>query len=126
MFKLLVFTAIMGVILFVVGQYIAPEYIHPQIWLLLAFFFALALISHRITSRGMQKNKDNIVVYYFSTMLIRLVVSLGVLLYFMYTKTPEIFLLVFNFFILYLFYMGFEINWLLTNLRRNSKQAGES
>jgi O-antigen/teichoic acid export membrane protein len=126
MLKLLIFTVIVAIVLFVTGQYIAPEYIHPQVWLLLAFFFALALVSHRITSRGVQKNKDNMVVYYFSTMLIRLVVSIGVLLYFMYTKTPEIFLLVFNFFILYLFYMGFEINWLLTNLRRNSKQAGES
>jgi hypothetical protein len=30
MLKLLIFTVIVAIVLFVTGQYIAPEYIHPQ------------------------------------------------------------------------------------------------
>ncbi|QHT69027.1 hypothetical protein GXP67_21435 [Rhodocytophaga rosea] len=120
MLKLLGFTAVIAAGLYIAEKTI-PAYVHPEKWTLLIFFVALSLISHRITQRGVQKNKDNLVLYYFSTMLLRLVVSIGVLVYYMYTKTPDIFLLVINFFILYLLFVGFEINWLLTNLRRNSE-----
>lgn len=120
MLKILGFTAIVAAGLYV-AEKVVPAYVHPEKWTLLVFFFALSLISHRITERGIQKNKDNLVMYYFSTMLLRLVVSIGVLVYFMYTKTPDIFLLVINFFILYLLFVAFEINWLLSNLRRNSE-----
>lgn len=120
MLKLLGFTAVVAAGLYI-AEKMVPAYVHPEKWTLLVFFVVLALISHRVTSRGIEKNKDNLVVYYFSTMLLRLVVSIGVLVFYMYTKTPDIFLLVINFFILYLLFVGFEINWLLTNLRRNSK-----
>ncbi len=109
--------------MFLADHLFAWTFIHPTIWIMLAFFFIVSLISHYIIEIGVKKKKGNMMNYYFSTMLVRLLLSIAFIGFFVYSKTEDIFLFVANFFILYLLFVGFEIYWLLTNLRRNSKNA---
>lgn len=122
MIKIIIFTCILALLIFIADQFLIPNLIHSQIWVLLAFFFVLSLIGHRITQIGIQRNKDNAVLYYFSVMLLRLVISGVFIAVYLYTGTTDRIVLIGNFFILYLLYVAFEIKTLLTNLQRNSKQ----
>jgi hypothetical protein len=124
MIKLLLLTAFLAGIIFLADHFFSWAYIHPAIWIMLIFFLIVSIISHFITNIGVRKKDANVINYYFSTMLIRLLLSIGFIGFFVYSKAEDIFLFVANFFILYLLYVGFEIYWLLTNLRRNSKNAG--
>ena len=124
MIKLLLLTAFLAIIVFLADQLLDWTFIHPAIWVMLVFFLIVSLISHYITQIGVRKKDANVINYYFSTMLIRLLLSIAFIGFYVYTKEEDIFLFVANFFILYLLYVGFEIYWLLTNLRRNSKNAG--
>ncbi len=126
MIKIFLLTACLAGIIFLADHFFPSMFIHPAIWVMLAFFLIVALISHYITEIGVRKRKDNIVNYYFSTMLLRLLLSIAFIGFFVYSKAEDIFLFVANFFILYLLYVGFEIYWLLTNLRRNSKNARQT
>jgi small-conductance mechanosensitive channel len=127
MIKILIFTAILAIAIFVAEQFLIPGFIHTAIWVMLGYFFVLSVLGHRIVEKGIRSNQDNIVLYYFTVMLIRLLVSAIFIAGYLYIGTREIgtreiTIFIANFFILYLLYVTFEIKTLLTNLQRNSKQ----
>ena len=122
MLKIILFTAVLAIVIYLTNQFFIPDLIHTQIWIMLGFFFALAVMGHRITEMAFQRSKDNVAIFYFVVMLIRLLISIIFIGIFLYKGVQDRVLFVMNFFILYLLYVAFEINSLLTNLRRNSRQ----
>ncbi len=122
MIRIVIFTGIIALLIFVADQFLITHLIHQEIWVMLAFFFVLAVVGHRITQIAFQQNKDNVAIYYFVVMLIRLLISVLFIAFFLYKGLLEKIIFIANFFILYLLYVAFEINTLLTNLRRNSRQ----
>lgn len=122
MLKIIIFTIILATLIFVANQFLIPSLIHTEVWVMLGFFFVLALIGHRIIEIAFRRNKDNVAIFYFIVMLIRLLISIVFIVIFLYKGVPDRLLFAANFFILYLLYVAFEINSLLTNLRRNLRQ----
>jgi hypothetical protein len=66
------------------------------------------------------KDRDNIMVPYLLFTFVRLITSLVFILTLVRRNTDGLVAFLGNFFLLYFLYVGFEIHWLLTNLRRNS------
>ena len=122
MIKITVFTGILALLIFLANRFLVPYFIHSEIWIILGFFFALAIMGHRITQIAFERNSDSVAIYYFVVMLIRLLISVIFIAVFLYKGTSDRILFVSNFFILYLLFLAFEIKSLLTNLRRNSRQ----
>jgi hypothetical protein len=96
------------------------QYIHPQKWIILSFFFILSFLFHRLMEAGMKNKGENFVTFYLSTTVLRLILSLAFIGIELYFNVPKAFLFVINFFVLYLFYTFFELWNLSRNLRQNS------
>jgi hypothetical protein len=120
MLRLSVFTAGMAGVLYFLDTYINTTIIHPDIWVMLTFFFVLTLAGHFFVEWGLRRNKEKLMGYYMGFMGIRLLTSIGFLGFFWSKHTNDIFVFIGNFFVLYLLYVAFEIYWLMANLRQNS------
>ncbi|MES2731785.1 MAG: hypothetical protein V4714_08555 [Bacteroidota bacterium] len=119
MSKLILFS--LGLLIGIVGVgYLAPDFIHPHKWLVFSFLLVLSLGVHLILQWVAKKHPSDWVGYYLGIVVGRLLLSVVFLGYLIFAKTPQLYLLIGNFFVLYLCYTGFEIYSLLANLRRNS------
>ncbi len=121
MFKTILFTIGWSIAFFLASYIEMEQYIHPQKWTILIFFFTLSIIFHRLIELGIKDNNKNFIIIYLTTVVLRLIFSLvfiGLELY-LGIKNQEIFIL--NFFVLYLCYTIFEIWNLSRNLRQNSE-----
>jgi hypothetical protein len=94
--------------------------IHPYVWLAFTFLLIMALGVHLGIEWVTRKRAQGWVVYYLGIVVSRLLLSVGFLAYFIFSDFEQLYLFIGNYFVLYLFYSGFEIYTLLANLRRNS------
>jgi hypothetical protein len=97
------------------------NFFHVHKWFLLIFFFLLNLLTTAFIHLGINKNKENLAVFYFGAMIFRFFISLMVAFVFIYKGVDEKVMFVINFFVFYLLFLMFEIYSLLTNLRPNFK-----
>ena len=119
MFRSILATLLIGIVLFLAQHFKFDSYIHPDIWYILAFFFGLSFLIHRLMEFGLRNNREKFVTFYLSTIVGRLILSLVFIALFLYRGLTDSFLFVINFFALYLFYTCFEIYGLYCNLRRD-------
>ncbi|MDB5257226.1 MAG: hypothetical protein JWM14_1921 [Chitinophagaceae bacterium] len=100
-----------------------PHYISSLFWWIQAYSVAITLISHWITSKGLSKRND-FHLYFMGSMTIRMLAAMFFLLAFVLylTENQEVFVI--NFIVAYFAYTGFEIYYLLTNLRPDSEKNG--
>lgn len=119
MIKSTLATLLLGIVLFLAQQFGANSFIHPYIWYILAFFFGLSFLIHRLMEIGMRNNREKFVTYYISTIVGRIILSLIFIALFLYNGLTDSFIFIVNFFALYLFYTCFEIYGLYRNLRRD-------
>ncbi|MEA5459048.1 hypothetical protein VB796_08370 [Arcicella sp. LKC2W] len=120
MTRIILLTLVIGIIIYFSPQIGLFQYIHPQKWIILSFFFAIAYFNHILMQFGFAKNRENFVQFYLGSIVSRLVLSLVFIGTFAYLGTPDINLFIINFFVLYLCYTGFEIFGLYRNLRHFS------
>lgn len=119
MFRTVLATLFLGIVLFAADYFSLGTYIHSEKWSILAFFFAVSLLQHRLMEQGFKENRDKFVQFYLTTVVVRLLLCLvfvGVFLYFK-VNSPNSFVI--TFFAFYLFYTCFEIYGLYRNLRRD-------
>jgi nitrate reductase NapE component len=121
MLRTLLFTALLGIVFFVVEYFGWPLHIHPRKWFILAFFLSLSLLQHRVLENGFRNQREKFVQFYLATIVIRLLLSLGFVGAFLYIGTTQIESFIITFFALYIFYTCFEIYGLYSNLRRDLK-----
>ncbi|TDE16282.1 hypothetical protein [Dyadobacter psychrotolerans] len=119
MLRTTIATTILGIALFLAQRFNLKSFIHPDIWYILAFFFGLSFLIHRLMEFGMRNNREKFVTFYISTIVGRLILSLIFIALFLYRGLTDSFLFIINFFALYLFYTCFEIYGLYCNLRRD-------
>ena len=100
-----------------------PEYVSPFFWWIQAYSVAIALIGHWITSKGLSKRND-FHLYFMGSMTIRMLAALFFLLIFVLYLSENQKVFVINFIVAYFAYTGFEIYYLLTNLRPDSEKNG--
>jgi drug/metabolite transporter (DMT)-like permease len=118
MLRLVIFSLLLAGFCFLLDT-IFPDWIHPQVWLMLGLLFVISLAGHAYLQRKLKQDADNIMNPYLAMTGVRLLTSLGFIIFFIKNGTPDIFVFLLNFFLIYFLYVGFEIYWLVTNLRRN-------
>ena len=119
MLRSTVATIILGIALFLAQRFGPDSIIHPYIWYILAFFWGLSFLIHRLMEFGMRNNREKFVTFYLSTIVGRIILSLVFIAIFLFNGLTDSLAFVLNFFALYLFYTCFEIYGLYRNLRRD-------
>jgi hypothetical protein len=120
MVRIIALTIAIGIVIYFAPQVGLFQYLHPQKWIILSFFFAISYLNHLLMQQGFAKNRENFVQFYLGSVVARLILSLLFIGTFVYFGTPDINIFIINFFVLYLFYTGFEIFGLYSNLRHFS------
>ena len=106
--------------LFKIGK---PGYISPFFWWIQGYSVLITLISHWLTSKGLSKRND-FHLYFMGSMTIRMLAALVFLMAFVLYLSEKQEVFVINFIVAYFAYTGFEIYYLLTNLRPDSEKNG--
>ncbi|MHA8065939.1 hypothetical protein V7S76_04555 [Aquirufa sp. ROCK2-A2] len=118
MLKLIAFYFILAGVLFGLSYTSLVTWMHPDVKFIWAFFFFQAYLSQLLHQIGSNNDRENFVQFHMASQAVRFITSLIFIGVFAYFKTPEIYLFVGNFFVLYLCSTNFEIISLLRNLRR--------
>ena len=97
---------------------INSAWIHADVLFIWAFFAFIGYLSNLLHQIGLQKDREKLIPFHMATQGIRFIFSLIFVGIFAYLQTPDIYLFIINFFVLYLFSTYFEISGLLRKLRR--------
>ncbi len=97
------------------------EYISIYYWFVQCFVSVISLIAHLITSKGL-KNTPDFHIYYMGSMTVRMLAAMFFLLTMILYISEGQSVFAVNFLITYFAYTGFEIYYLLTNLRPDSEK----
>lgn len=120
MLRLLLLTAFFGIAFFGAESFGMGEWFHPDFLLMLGFFLTLGVVTHGLIQRGFQDNRDKFVLFYLGSVVFRLLAAVVFLFVFFRLGTVHFQWFILNFFVLYLFYAGFEFYGVRANLRRFS------
>jgi hypothetical protein len=121
MLRTLIFTSTIGIVFFTAEYYNFLPSLPAEKWYILAFFFTISVLQHRVMSFGFQENRDQFVQFYLVTVVLRLILCVLFVGAFLYYKVSHPMGFVVTFFVLYLFYTFFEVLGLYRNLRRDLK-----
>ncbi|MCG8319456.1 MAG: hypothetical protein MI921_08150 [Cytophagales bacterium] len=119
--RLSLFTLTISLVVFLIDQ-LYPHIIYHDIEFLVAFFYAIFLFTYFLISLAI-KNKDpkSAVIINLAAVVIRLIVCIISAWIFLRNDPENSDVFVTNFLIIYLFYLGFEIYSILSNLRPHLK-----
>lgn len=116
-------TILVALIFAIVDLFQIPNIAHPDKWWLLLFFAGAAFVSARVSHMGVIHSEPSIRIgSYFASMFLRLILSLGLVVYYLLKHQEAIKIFILNFFVMYFLYMAFEIYFLLAILRADSRQ----
>ena len=119
--KLLLFSLLIAGIFYILQEYIKPEWVHESFWTILSFFVLLTWLTGMFTHYLLEISKENSVNILLGAIGIRFLASTGFVAIMLFLRVENLILFVINFFIIYFFYLLFDIYTLLANLRPNSK-----
>ena len=119
--RLSLFTLFISIVVFLVYQQY-PHFIYHNVEFLIAFFYAVFLFTYFLISFAI-KNKDakSAVIINLAAVVIRLIACILSAWFFLRNDPENSTVFITNFFIIYLFYLGFEIYSILSNLRPHLK-----
>lgn len=121
----LLFCLLTGFVLYALHSQFGPRIIHPFTPYTFSFFAVLTLLTYWITAKLMQANAQNFMVAYFGGMVARLLLSLTLVLVYLFMgggrEGNGQWAFLGSFFILYFLFAGFEVWAVLSNLRPFSK-----
>ncbi|MGM0946897.1 MAG: hypothetical protein ACQEW9_17090 [Bacteroidota bacterium] len=109
------------VLLILLLQQVLPQVIHQDIWVIFGF---LMFLSYFITSVAVwlyKKSPENILQIKLLGMVIRIISALGFIGILVFLGTENIILFIGDFFMIFLFYLIFDIYTFISNLRPISK-----
>lgn len=119
--KLFLFSLLIAGVFYLLQEYIKPEWVHESLWTILSFFVLLTWITGMFTHYLLEISKENAVNILLGAIGIRFLASTGFVAIMLFLRVENLILFVVNFFIIYFFYLLFDIYTLLANLRPNSK-----
>jgi hypothetical protein len=108
-------------IVVVVFQQLLPKTIHEDIWSIFGFVAGLSYLLSVVTQWLYAKSPENFISIKFLAMLIRILSALGFIGILLMLGLENIILFMANFFLIFLFYLIFDIYTFISNLRPNSK-----
>ena len=109
------------VIVVLVFQQLLPKTIHEEIWSIFGFVAGLSYLLGVVTQWLYTKSPEYFIHLKLLGMLIRILSSLGFIGILVALDLENIILFIANFFLLFLFYLIFDIYYFISNLRPNSK-----
>jgi len=119
--KMTMFTLAISAIVYTI-KYFKPSVIYPQIEFVLAFFLALFLLSYFLMSLSIKESTPKKAVILNMAAVIFRLIACSIAAFVFVKNDPENHkVFVVNFMLIYLFYLGFEIYSILSNLRPNLK-----
>lgn len=110
-----------GLILLGVGQ-LFPKALHSEIWSIFVYSVGLNYFVSGLSLWLNKKSPENFANIKLLGMLIRILSALGFIVLFSMLELENIILFIVNFFILFLFYLIFDIYFIISNLRQISKR----
>ena len=102
-------------------SFFLPQIIHESIWSIFGFVAGLAYLLSIVTRWLYLKSPENLLSLKLLGMIIRILSSLGFIGILVVLGLENIILFIANFFIIFLFYMVFDIYIFISNLRPISK-----
>lgn len=123
--NLLIFSGVVVLAISALTYFTGHALVHTYIWYILAFFIIITAGSFYVTRLGISYDKDNFQLYYLGAIGFRMLLSIGVVFFYVYRFSENELQFVLNFFALYFLFTGFEIYSLLTNLRPNLKKQDQ-
>ena len=114
------FSTVLAVVV-VIFQQLLPKTIHEDIWSVFCFVAGLSYLLSVVTQWLYTKSPEYFIHLKLLGMLIRILSSLGFIGILVVMGLENIILFIANFFIIFLFYMIFDIYYFISNLRPNSK-----
>ncbi|OOG69329.1 hypothetical protein B0E43_20195 [Algoriphagus sp. A40] len=119
-FRFLIATATL-VVLVLVLQFVLPVVIHHKIWEILGFMVILSYLISLLNSFLLKNFEDNFFQIMVLAMILRFIASLVFIGIEVWLQMENIILFIADFFIVFLFYLVFDIYAFLSNLRPISK-----
>ncbi|MFP4090662.1 MAG: hypothetical protein ACLFUB_06865 [Cyclobacteriaceae bacterium] len=113
-----IYSSLLALFTFAV-KYLAPGLVHQGAFYILLFFYLLTLLTHYLSLSGLGYSVERFSVFFFTSMIMRLLLSAGVVLVALLLQIPERISFALNLVVLYFAFLIFEINALLTTLRSN-------
>ncbi len=109
------------VVLVLVLQLLLPGIIHPKIWEIVGFMFVLSFLISLLNGFLLKNFKDNFFQIMVLAMILRFIASLVFIGIEVWPEMENIILFIADFFVVFLFYLVFDIYAFLSNLRPISK-----
>jgi hypothetical protein len=121
----LLFSLLLAFGLYALYSQFGPRLVHPFTAYTFGFFFLLTLLTYWVTAKLVRANAENFMVAYFGSMVARLLLSLTLVLVYLFTGGGHDgngrWAFLGSFFLLYFLFAGFEVWSVLSNLRPFSK-----
>ena len=114
------FSTVLAIVVLVFQQ-LLPKTIHEEIWSVFGFVAGLSYLLGVVTQWLYTKSPEYFIHLKLLGMLIRILSSLGFIGILVALDLENIILFIVNFFLLFLFYLIFDIYYFISNLRPNSK-----
>lgn len=114
------FSTVLAIVVLVFQQ-LLPKTIHEEIWSIFGFVAGLSYLLGIVTQWLYMKSPEYFIHLKLLGMLIRILSSLGFIGILVALDLENIILFIVNFFLLFLFYLIFDIYYFISNLRPNSK-----
>ncbi len=114
-----------AIVIGLLAHFTGSALLHPFIWFILGFFVVITGATFYIARLGISYDSDNFQLYYFGSMGFRMILSIAVIVVYIFLFPENQLQFVFNFFALYFLFTGFEIYSLLANLRPHLKKHNE-
>ncbi|QEK53362.1 hypothetical protein FYC62_16070 [Pedobacter aquae] len=112
----------MGLVLILQGPLALKAFFIPKFWVIFGFMAGITLIVYLVSYFGIKKGGENQILISMGAVVIRLLISLIVIVFYVMTNKIDPILFVINFFSIYLSFTTFEIYCLLLNLRHQIKK----
>jgi len=119
-FKYIVMSLLLGGIILLL-QFLLPQLIHSSIWIIFGFMAGLSYLLGVVTGWLYRQSPENLLSLKLLGMVIRILSSLGFIGILAVLELENIILFIANFFIIFLFYLIFDIYIFISNLRPISR-----
>lgn len=118
--KLLIYSAIIAVIAFVLAFFLPDNFVSPAMPFLLVFFVAVSLLTHYFVLKTMVKRMSLFVNFFMISIFVKLIIYIAIIVIYGLMNKHDMIPFVITFFVFYLLYTLFELIEVL-KIQKNHK-----
>lgn len=119
--KIFFLTLIIAGLVYLIGDVFQLNWVHESIWKIISFFLILTWLTGVFSYYLLSISKENSANILLGTIGVRFLASIAFVVVMLFLGQENLILFVVNFFVIYLFYLLFDMYGLIANLRPISK-----